>query len=187
MLSHPPKIIAICGSPGHGKSTVQNFLSDCGIKAMDDGLPIRLDGMKRFGVTWEQVSTQPGKLTMCEAFGETMEVRDMLGRIGLEHEDEDPNYWAEKALGLLRDQGDGSPVSFGSVRRTQGASYARRGGLVLEVLDPRKGESKYAFDAYDKSLVGATILNVGDLLDLEIATYKAVLGWFANNPGVGSW
>ncbi len=187
MLSHPPKIIGICGPPGHGKSTVQGFLSAVGVVALDDGLPIRLDGMKRFGVTWEQVSTQAGKIEMCEAFGETMEVRDMLGRIGLEHEDEDPNYWAEQALTLLRENGDGRAVSFGSVRRSQGSSYARRGGLVLEVFDPRKPESKYAFDAYDKSLAGRTIFNEGTLLDLEIKTYKAVLSFFSEHSETPSW
>lgn len=186
MLTHPPKIVALCGHPRHGKSTVQVFLQELGIRPLDDGRPIRLEGMKRFGLTWEQVSTQEGKLQIIEAFGRQMEVREALGLIGKENEDTDPGHWAERALELLREEGDGGPVSFGSVRRTQGFSYRDRGGLVIEIRDPRKPDSPYDFDHYDPLAITHTVVNDGTLEQLRARVHSIVRPYLAS-PAKASW
>lgn len=174
MSNHTPKIIALCGHPQHGKSTVQGMLEKLGVTSLDDGRPIRLEGMKRFGLTWEQVSTQEGKLEKCSAFGRTMEVREALGLIGKEHEEGNIDHWAEEAVRLVREDMVTTPVSFGSVRRQGGHVYRAAGGIVLEIRDPRKPDSVYDFDKYDMSAVTRTIVNDGTLEDLRAKVIAAV-------------
>lgn len=187
VLSAPPPIVAICGHPRHGKSTVQGFLNeDLGVIPMDDGLPIRLEGMKRFGLTWEQVSTQAGKLDYCQAFGREMEVREALGLIGKEWEESDLLTMPKKAVELLREKNIGDPVSFGSVRRGQASIYRDLGGLVIEVYDPRKPLSQYDFDYFDPRLVHTTIINDGTFTDLRRRSVAVVRGYLENYTG-GSW
>ncbi|MGE8141873.1 hypothetical protein ACQKOE_07845 [Novosphingobium sp. NPDC080210] len=183
MFFHTPKIIALCGHPKHGKSTVQSMLEELGVRPLDDGLPIRLEGMGRFGLTWEQVSTQEGKLEICHAFGRDMEVREALGLIGKEYEDTDPGHWAKRAVDLVLAEGDMTPVSFGSVRRTQGHVYAGFGGIVLEIRDPRKPESPYDFDQYDAAAVTHTIINDGTLEDLRAKVLAAVAEYLELSHG----
>lgn len=185
MLLHPPKIIALCGHPKHGKSTAQGFLEGVGFRSMDDGRPIRLEGMRRFGLTWEQVSTQNGKLEKCFAFGREMEVREALGLIGKEHES-NPLHWAEIALETLRVEGNDEPVSFGSVRRTQGLAYKKVGGIVVEIVDPRKPESPYDFDQYDRSIVDFTVVNDGTLDDLR-KTIETISHGYLTDGVLGTW
>lgn len=189
MLFDPPPIIAFCGPPRHGKSTVQGFLQEeLGVQPLDDGRPLRLEGMRRFGLTWEQVSTQEGKLEICHAYGRDMEVREALGLIGKEWEAEHPLKVSNEALKLLREEGTGEPVSFGSVRRSQGLSYIRAGGIVLEVYDPRKPLSKYDFDYVDPRYVTATIRNDGTLEDLKQRAVALVRGLLENhNPKDHEW
>lgn len=187
MLDKTPPIIAICGMPRHGKSTVQEFLhQDLGVVPMDDGLPIRREGMSRFGLTWEQVSTQEGKLETCLAFGREMEVREALGLIGKEWEERDMQYVPSLALEILRQEGTGAPVSYGSVRRNQAQTYMSAAGLVIEVYDPRKPVSSYDFDYFDPRHVHMTIVNDGTLDDLRRRSTVVVRGYLENHRGV-SW
>lgn len=182
MLSTPPPIIAFCGHPKHGKSTVQEFLQkEFGVLALDDGRPLRLEGMERFGLTWEQVSTQEGKMEICHAFGRDMEVREALGLIGKEWEVEHPLKVAHKALDLLRSEGTGEPVSFGSVRRSQGLAYQQAGGIVIEIFDPRKVVSEYDFDYVDPRYVTTTIMNDGTLTQLFKRSAAIVRGLLENH------
>ena len=148
---------------------------------MDDGLPIRISGMNRFGLTWDQVSTQEGKMEICFAFGRQMEVREILGLIGKESEDSNPGFWAEEAIRLLWEDGKSGPVSFGSVRRTQGRSYLKRGGIVLEIFNPRQPLSPYDFDEYDREAVTHRIVNDGTLSDLRENVRSIVTPYLASS------
>ena len=173
-MLNTPKIIALCGHPKHGKSTVQAMLEEMGVRPFDDGLPIRLEGMRRFGLTWEQVSTQDGKAEQCFAFGRNMEVREALGLIGKSKEEENIDFWAEAAVRMIRDEGITEPVSFGSVRRQGGHVYRAAGGIVLEIRDPRKPDSPYDFDQYDPRAITHTITNDGTIDDLRASVIAAV-------------
>jgi len=45
------------------------------------------------------------------------------------------------------------------VRRTQGAFYKQRGGVILGVVCPTAGPSPYAFDKFDQSQIDYWIFN----------------------------
>ena len=170
------KLIAICGQPGHGKSTVQTILQECfGVLPFDDGLPIREEVLKRYPfLTWDDVTTIAGKNKVVQANGESFTVRQLLGNLGKEYEDSEPGYWARIAIERALVEDTIVPASFGSVRRTQPSIYREHGGLVVEVCDPRKGVSPNDFDQYDRSAVHLTILNDGSLDELYYKTICAV-------------
>lgn len=121
-LARLPHYIAICGHPGSGKSTVQAMLaSHWHIQAVDDGAACRAIGRAHFGLTMHQVETQDGKAEVVEVNGDSLIVRDVLGRIarGLESEF---GPWTMPWLATrgLDPQGH---YSFASVRRDQGEFY----------------------------------------------------------------
>lgn len=178
-----PLMVGINGFPTHGKSTAQRFLSLLGVEARDDAQDLREGAMKEFDLTYEQVTTQEGKLQLVEAFGTTMTVRQALGDYGQVYEREfGPNYWVEKAVDRLRAERVQHPVSFGSLRRSQASVIKDNGGFVIEILDPRKPVSKHAFDEYDRDYVDFQVINDGTLLDLATrvlivsATYLPITG-----------
>lgn len=154
---------------------------------MDDGLPVRLEAMKRFGLTWEQVSTQAGKAGQCHAFGRQMAVREALGLIGKEWEEVDPLHIPKLAMRHLQETGTGAPVSFGSVRREQGQIFKRAGALVIEIHDPRKPLSTFDFDQYETQWIDLTITNDGDLEALKARTVKIVRRYLEAHKGDASW
>lgn len=173
MHSQNGKIIALCGHPQHGKSTVQSFLEqDFGVTPVDDGFLIRQEAMKRHGFTWEDVSTQEGKLRQVTLDGETVTIRKILGDIGKEHEDTDPNHWPKMAVASC--SVEDFPISLGSVRRNQNVYLRSIGALVIEIVNPRLAESPYDFDQYNRDAVHCTIINDGTLDDLRRKTAEAV-------------
>lgn len=153
-----PKIIGLCGHPGHGKSEVQRLLElRLGVTPIDDGLPIRKIAMERHGLSWDDVSTQAGKARLIEVDGRTTSIREVLGLIGKEFEKTDHAFWARLAISQLTDAQ--YPVSLGSVRRTQGEPIIAAGGIVLEIYDPWKTESPFDFDQYDPRFITNRISN----------------------------
>ena len=181
MLFPPRKLIGICGAPTHGKSTVQKFLEDeYGLLPVDDGKDIRLLAMERHGLTWDDVSTQKGKLKEITVAGRVQTVREVLGNIGNEFERQDPNYWINLTLSQLMPHQ--TRVSFGSVRRRQGDSIKRAGGLIIEVRDPRKPDSPHEFDSFDRTLVDRLIINDGSVDDLRQKVSLAVRFYLENSP-----
>lgn len=166
-MSASVKIIGICGYPKHGKSTAQGFLERFGVRAIDDSLPLRLLTMERYGLSLEDVTTQEGKakLVARRDYGDIVQVRQAIGDLGKEYEYEHgPNYWIERAIEAI--DGD-SPVSFGSVRMSQGHAIRAAGGMVIEIFDPRRPTSPHDFDQYDRDAVDARILNNWNLDALE--------------------
>lgn len=175
-----PQIIGICGFPTHGKSTVQGFLELLGVEARDDGDILRRQVAEEFNLTWEDVSTQEGKMKVVPGLnGEMMTVRKLLGDYGKILEAKyGQNYIAYQAIEKLREDRERDksiqPASFGSIRMNQPAAYKEKGGLIIEVLDPRKPGAVHDFDHFDRECVDVQIINDGDISALAFSTYLAV-------------
>ncbi len=155
-----PKIVALCGKPGSGKSTAAELLKEAyGYKIVDDGLPLRKMAMDYLGLTEDQVFTQDGKLEMVSLNGRDFQVREILGEIG--------NAFEEKFGGdiipfmSLNQMQDGEHYVLGSVRREQGHFWADQGALVIEIDNPEAEVSKFEFDRYSTAAVQHTVLNDG--------------------------
>jgi energy-coupling factor transporter ATP-binding protein EcfA2 len=160
MSSNLPKIIALCGHPTSGKTTAAEIINDIyGHEVADDGRPLRMIAIDYFGLTHEQVFTQEGKLEEVELNGRIWTVREILGEIG--------NAFEEKFGGDIipimshNARPKGSYSTFGSVRREQGRYWKKHGALVLEIVNPLAGPSKYEFDTYNASYADHQIANDG--------------------------
>lgn len=175
-----PPIIALCGYPKVGKSTVQKILADLyDVVPLDDGLPLREIAVSYLGLTHEQVATQEGKAETVDINGTPWIVRDVLGQIGNAFEEKFGGdvipLMAVNRFGLDR---TGSierrqSVSFASVRRQQGWFWRRRGALVIEVRRPG-AEMGAEFNAYDPVAAHCAILNDGSLDDLSERVQDAI-------------
>lgn len=170
-----PKIIGIVGFPTHGKSTAQRFLSSLGVEARDDGDILRTKVAEQFGLTWEDVTTQEGKLKVVPGIdGEPTTIRKLLGDYGKVLEARHgENIIAEEAIKkLLADrmrERSTKPASFGSVRKSQPSAYKNAGGFIMEVLDPRKPvQPLHDFDEFDRDDVDVTVMNDGSEADLAL-------------------
>lgn len=155
-----PKIVALCGKPGSGKSTAAELLKEAyGYKIVDDGLPMRKMAMDYLGLTENQVFTQKGKLEMVTLNDRDFQVREVLGEIG--------NAFEEKFGGNiiplmnLNRMKDDDHYVLGSVRREQGHFWAERGAMVIEIDNPDADLPKFAFDYYSAAAVQHTVLNDG--------------------------
>lgn len=161
-------LIALCGAPGAGKTTVQNILRDeYGVVPVDDGYPMRHIAVTHFGLGWDDVNTVAGKARVREiAGGRKVEVRQLLGQIGNAIEaiggDEAIPEMAIFRSALIQAPG----LSFGSVRRDQGLVYKRHGGIVVEVCRPGH-IVKNEFDSYLTDIVDFTITNDRDIETLK--------------------
>lgn len=168
------KIIGICGHPQHGKSTAQRFLEPLGVRPVDDSEPLRRLTMERYGLTWDDVSTQAGKAKVIYSGDHRayITVRQAIGDLGKVYEAEHgPNYWIERAISAVG--GDSSPVSFGSVRMGQAHAIREAGGWVIALRDPRRPNSTHDFDQYDLDGVDRFVLNDHDLWQLEHRVVEA--------------
>jgi hypothetical protein len=154
-----PPFIGLCGNPKSGKSEVQKILEDSyGVRPIDDGWHLRRIAVDDLGLTWEQVSTQEGKASYVEILGKRWQVRDILGSLGKKLEDLMGEHIMPHMACQGLDLGDCS-YSFGSVRKTQGAYYKARGGIILGIVNPLAGPSMYDFDWFDPALVDVWITN----------------------------
>lgn len=161
-------LIALCGWPGAGKTEIANFLfDDFGVHTMDDGRPLRDAAITLYGLTEWHVSTQEGKASFVEVCGQQVQVRQLLGDLGQMLEDRYGEQivpeMAMRQVENLRQRHPSARFCFPSVRKTQGLTYRRAGGLVIEVVRAGVHPSPYAFDRYDSSLVDARIVNPAPL------------------------
>jgi hypothetical protein len=153
-----PRFVALCGNPRAGKSEAQKILQEAyGYEPVDDGMPLREIAVEKFGLSWEDVTTQAGKLRYTEIAGNSRQNRDILGSLGVGLEEQ----FGEMILPFLatRKLDPAKRYSFGSVRKVQGHYYKQFDGVVLEIVNPDAGPSPYAFDVYDKSAIDARIFN----------------------------
>ena len=167
--------IGICGNPGSGKSEVQRILDvNHGVKPVDDGYALREFAMNNLGLTWDTVSTQEGKAQPITVCGKEITVRQFLGRVGnaLEAEFGDQIIPEITLKRLMARDGFSGTYSFGSVRKTQGLTYRKAGGVIIEVRRPGVGPSGNDFDKFDRRLVDHVIRNRGSLVELEAAVAK---------------
>jgi len=176
-----PKIIGLCGYPLHGKSTAQRFLTHLGVEERDDSEALRAQVMERYGLTWEDVNTQTGKRRFVMGLGgETMTVRKLLGDYGQIYGETPygPNYWVDQAIEqLARETAAGrplTPVSYGSLRRSQATAVKAVGGFVVAIQDPRGPMSTHYFDEYDYDPIDVMVMNDGSMQDLNWSIFKAV-------------
>lgn len=177
MIATPP-IIGLVGFPTHGKSTAQRFLTHLGVEARDDAEILRARVMEEYDLSYEDVTTQEGKLKIVPGInGELMTVRKLLGDYGQIFGEElhGPNYWVESAIDSLRFDGVRNPVSFGSLRRSQPRAVKEAGGFILEILDPRKpvGPLHY-FDEFDRDDVDCVVVNDSCEKDFALRVMLAV-------------
>lgn len=170
-----PLMIGICGYPKHGKSTAQRFLELLGVEPRDDAAELREGAMNEFGLTYEQVTTQEGKASMCFAFGQYMTVRQALGDYGQVYERKyGPNYWVQRAVEKVRAERVQKPVSFGSLRRSQPSVIKANGGFVLAINNPDGPKVVHDFDHYDYDYVDNMVFNDSSVLDLATRVLIAV-------------
>lgn len=181
-------MIGICGFPCHGKSTVQGFLTNLGVEARDDGDILRKHVAKKFNLTWEDVTTQEGKLKIVPGIdGQHMTVRKLLGDYGKVLEAKHgQNFIAKEAIRQLcadrtRDNSD-QPASFGSIRMNQPSAYKAAGGFIIEILNPNKPSAVHDFDHFDRDDVDVQIINEGTLEDLKWLTFQAVVDYLEPTP-----
>lgn len=161
-----PRLIAICGYPGAGKSEVQRILEErYGVQPVDDGAPLREIAVKYFGLSWDDVRTQEGKRRSTGILNKNWVNRKLLGELGNS---------LEALLGAhimpfmaTRRLAANHSYSFGSVRRDQGRFYKEMDGIVVGVRRPGVGPSGNEFDQFDESLVDYWIENDGDLQKLS--------------------
>lgn len=152
-----PRLVAICGNPNAGKTTVQRLLFEhFDYVPADDARALREIAIQYLGLTAHQVSTQEGKDEYVDILGRYWEVRNILGTLGNKFEE----MFGDFAMPWMAMKGlDGGRYSFGSVRRTQGAFYKRLGGIVIGIRNPLAPESRYEFDRFDHDLVDYWIDN----------------------------
>ncbi len=154
----PPRVIALCGHPGSGKSTAQRLLEErFGVIPVDDGWPMRDVAIEHLGFTREDVTTQEGKARTVEFAGKEFQVRWFLGEFGNCIE----ALLGPDAIPLMaaRRLEPGKIYSIGSCRRDQGLVWKKLGGIVVQIDNPAVAPSQYEFDRFDEGLVNCVITN----------------------------
>lgn len=163
-------LIALCGAPQSGKSTVQDFLlHQYGVLPLDDGEPMRDFATRHLGMTHWHVYSQPGKASYTTLpGGKLMQVRDTLGQLGNKIEELfGPDAIPAMALNRALAHPDKTRAYvFGSVRRKQAAFYKARGAKIVEIVRPGF-EVVNEFDDYDRSMVDLTIHNDSTIAALQ--------------------
>lgn len=153
-----PRLIALCGRPSAGKTTVQELLKKLyGVMPVDDGAPLRDFCRNSLGMSWDDVYTQEGKSGFVEILGKRWERRKLLGELGNRFEE----MFGDHILPYMatRDLLDDHAFSFGSCRRDQGLFYKNQRGVVIGVENLNAPHSPHEFDQFDEHVVDVWISN----------------------------
>lgn len=187
-----PRYVAICGFPETGKTTLAEFLVQrYGAELVDDGAVLREAAQVLFGASWQDVNTQEGKRSTRTVCGVDYTHRALLGDLGTMLEDKyGEQFIPERTIARLEAQPARETVKlpfhvFASVRKTQGITYHKNGGIVLEVLRPGT-RAVYDFDRYDRDLVDHSLLNNGDLPGLFRQAQALFEGRLGFQPATGA-
>lgn len=161
-----PRLIAICGRPGSGKSEVQKILAQHGYQPVDDGACVRDFAVRHLGLTVDQVSTPDGKREVIDIADRKWVSRKVLGELARAIE----GLFGEFAMPWIATRSLGPGMySFGSVRMRQAAFYKQLGGLVIGVRRAGVEPTGNTWDEFDESLVDIWIENNGSLQGLRAA------------------
>jgi hypothetical protein len=189
-MTDRPRIIALCGHPGSGKSTAQKILNErFGAINIDDGWPMRDFAIRHLGWSLEDVTTQEGKAEIVEFAGKEFQRRWLLGELGNAIE----ALLGPDVIPLMAARGlePGRLYCAGSVRREQGNVWKRFGALIIKIDNPVAESSPYEFDRFNEALVDITIENHGlawghspsaALDDLTEKLDAIMFRWFGLNP-----
>jgi hypothetical protein len=183
-------IIALCGYPEVGKTTVQGILERrYGAVSIDDGRPLREAAKVLYGLSDWHVGTQEGKTALVPVGETQISVRKLLGDLGAYLEMSDPDHLPKRAILDAMKAHPDRVLSFGSVRRSQGQVYQATGAAVVVEIRREGCRPSAFFDEYDRSLVDIVIDNEIDPADLhgsrqrlEDAIARALDPHFAQAP-----
>ena len=153
-----PKLIAICGRPHAGKTTVQNILAGLyGVQPVDDGMALRRFCVQNLDMEWDDVLTDEGKDGFVEILGKRWNRRKLLGEYGNTLE----AMFGDHIMPFMatRNLDPDLSYSFASVRKNQGAFFKRLGGVVIGVENHGVQPSPHKFDSFDASLVDVWVDN----------------------------
>lgn len=158
------QLIALCGWPKTGKSTIQKMLQEeYNYSPQDDGRMLRDAAMTLYNLTEWHVSTQEGKASKVSILGEEHTVRYLLGNLGDILEERWGNQFIpEAAIKKFLSTNPTGLASFGSVRKNQGISFKKHGGLVIGIRRDGIESPINQFDHFDESLVDVWIDNPVD-------------------------
>lgn len=164
-----PNLIALCGHPKSGKSTLaEELAAEFGYTILDDGVVLREIAVNQFGISPDDVLTQEGKAKLVDVAGTVMSIRQVLGKIGNGLENQFGPYIIPY-LASLR-MSPGKRYVMPSVRKTQGHYWKRLGAVVLEVRNPMAGPSGNDFDVFDDSVVDGYVRN-----DVAVDCHRGLL------------
>lgn len=151
---------------------------------IDDSRPLRELAMKKYGLTEAQVTTQAGKSEIIMIEGVPTEIRVALGGLGKLYEEAyGSNHWVELAIKKFVTDANPrqtSPISFGSIRMSQGHAVKAAGGMIIAVNNSRIAPSHHDFDQFDHDAVDVWINNNSSLEDLRLAVIEATSEYLAN-------
>jgi hypothetical protein len=167
-----PRLIALCGYAGSGKSTAQSILQRFwGYEPVDDGFPLRNFAMQHLGLSKNDVYTQEGKAKFTEILGKNWQNREILGEFGNMLE----AMFGKDIMCYMASQNldPNKRYSFGSVRRDQGNFYKSLGGIVIGIKNPDVSSPKFEFDNFDPTTVDYWVKN--DALSKGMSKEKAMI------------
>lgn len=179
------QLIALCGNPLCGKSTVANIMEEqYGAVIIDDGMILRKAVPVLFyGVEFQDLLTQEGKRKTYEVLGKTYTYRQLLGELGNLLEDFfGQAFIPEQTLRRLPLFADAPYYVLPSVRKEQPWYYKNNGAAIFQIDRDLAPPSPNAFDSWAERAVDKVITNNGTLEELEQAVRRTMFETF-RDPG----
>ncbi len=169
-------IIALCGHPHVGKSTLQAYLEKrYGFTPCDDAAAIRAETMRRHDLSLDDVTIQSEKEKIIDTSTGPRSIRRLMADIADEYISVHGTQW--KPLQALADAQGLDRACFASVRRDEGRAYQAAGGILIEITRPGCHPRTQA-DTYDTDALDASINNDGNLQDLFDKADQVVAAFF---------
>lgn len=158
-MSNLPYIIAVCGPPQAGKSTVADIISKhYGYDVCDDAKYVR-DATKAYYqlLDWHVYTNEGKKSYVKVPTGEVWMVRDLMAHVG-DFVEELHGDRFKPLLAIQQNSPNSKGIIFPSVRGDEGYVYKEYGGVVIEVVGSQNHIASTS-DEYNKNAVDYTIVN----------------------------
>ena len=159
------RIIALCGYPNSGKTTVQHMLHDHGYQSIDDAAPLRRAAEALYGLPIGITDTQEGKASRVKIGNKEYCVRDLIGSMGEAgvrlH---GPSFKIDRIIPYL------NPTQYytmGSCRGEEAKYWKHHGANIIEIQRPNIPIPLHARDRYNPDYIDYTIHNNTDLSTLR--------------------